>query len=48
MSLVALAHIRAVERAADGRYLVRFKDCDAALPVSRRHSADALRQIRGG
>lgn len=47
-SLVALRHIRAVERGSDGRYLVRFKECDDALPVSRRHATEALRQIRGG
>jgi two-component system response regulator AlgR len=47
-SLVALRHIRAVERDADGRYVVRLKECDAALPVSRRHASEALRQIRSG
>jgi two-component system response regulator AlgR len=47
-SLVALAHVRAVERDAEGRYVVRFKDCDDALPVSRRNAPDALRQIRLG
>lgn len=47
-SLVALAHVRAVERDAEGRHVVRFKDCDDALPVSRRHAPDALRQIRLG
>lgn len=46
-SLVALHHIRAVERDSEGRYVVRFKECDAALPVSRRHASEALRQIRG-
>ena len=47
-SLVALRHIRSVERDADGRYVVRFKDCATELPVSRRHAGEALRQIRGG
>jgi two-component system response regulator AlgR len=47
-SLVALAHVRAVERTPDGHYVVRFKNCDEALPVSRRHAAQVLRQIRGG
>jgi len=47
-SLVALRHIRTVERGTDGRYVVRFKECDAALPVSRRHASEALRQIRSG
>jgi two-component system response regulator AlgR len=48
IQFVALRHIRAVERGIDGRYLVRFKECDDALPVSRRHATEALRQIRGG
>jgi two-component system response regulator AlgR len=47
-SLVALAHVRAVERDVEGHYVVRFKDCEDALPVSRRHAPDALRQIRLG
>jgi len=47
-SLVALRHVQAVERAPEGQYVVRFKGCDDALPVSRRHAAEALRQIRGG
>jgi two-component system response regulator AlgR len=47
-SLIALAHVRAVERTGDGHYIVRFNGCDDALPVSRRHAAHLLRQIRGG
>jgi two-component system response regulator AlgR len=47
-SLVALRHVQALERCTDGRYLVRFKDCAETLPVSRRHAAEALRQIRSG
>lgn len=47
-SLAALRHIGSVERGADGRYQVRFKECDDTLPVSRRHATEALRQIRGG
>ena len=47
-SLVALRHVRTVERAAEGGYVVRFKGCDDVLPMSRRHSSEALRQIRGG
>ena len=47
-SLVALRHVRAVERGADGQYAVRLADCDVLLPVSRRHASAALRQIRGG
>jgi two-component system response regulator AlgR len=47
-SLVALRHVTAVERDAEGRYLVRLAGCDEPLPVSRRHAAQALRQLRGG
>jgi two-component system response regulator AlgR len=47
-SLVALRHVRAVERGADGQYAVRIADCDVLLPVSRRHATSALRMIRGG
>ena len=47
-SLVALRHVAAVERDAEGRYLVRLAGCDEPLPVSRRHAAQALRQLRGG
>jgi two-component system, LytTR family, response regulator AlgR len=46
-SLVAVRHVSAVERNADGHYLVRFTDCVETLPVSRRHAAQALRQLRG-
>jgi two-component system response regulator AlgR len=47
-SLVAVRHVSAVERGADGHYLVRFKDSGETLPVSRRHAAETLRQIKGG
>ena len=47
-SLVAVRHVRTVERSPEGAYLVRFKECDEALPVSRRHAAETLRQIKGG
>jgi two-component system response regulator AlgR len=47
-SLVAVRHVRAVERCAEGHYVVRFKDCEDALSVSRRHGAEVLRQLRGG
>jgi two-component system response regulator AlgR len=46
-SLVAVRHVSAVERSTDGHYLVRFKDCPETLPVSRRHAAQTLRQLRG-
>jgi two-component system response regulator AlgR len=47
-SLVAVRHVGAVERSGEGQYLVRLKGCDEALPVSRRHAAPSLRQLRGG
>jgi two-component system response regulator AlgR len=46
-SLVAARHVSAVERSPDGQHLVRIAGCDDALPVSRRHAAQALRQLRG-
>jgi two-component system response regulator AlgR len=47
-SLVAARYVEAVERGAEGQYLVRLKECGDLLPVSRRHAAQALRQLRGG
>lgn len=47
-SLVARRHVSSVERTADGALIVRVKDCDDVLQVSRRHAAEALRQIRAG
>ena len=46
-SLVAVRHVGAVERTADGQYLVRIAGSDETLAVSRRHAARALRQLRG-
>jgi two-component system response regulator AlgR len=47
-ALVAVRAVGAVERDAEGRHIVRLRDCDETLPVSRRHAAAALRLIRGG
>jgi two-component system response regulator AlgR len=47
-SLVARQHVRAIEKAPEGHFMVLLKDCYEALPVSRRHQAEALRQIRTG
>jgi two-component system response regulator AlgR len=47
-SLVALRHISSIERNEEGQLFVRVEGCTEPLPVSRRHSATALRQIRGG
>ncbi len=46
-ALIALQHVQAVERDADGHLVVRFKGCEDAAPMSRRHAPAALRQIRG-
>jgi len=47
-ALVAIRSVSALERDADGHYLVRLRDCEETLPVSRRHAAQTLRLIRGG
>jgi two-component system response regulator AlgR len=47
-SLVARRYVQAVERGPEGHLLVRLKDCEETLQVSRRHAAEALRQIRTG
>jgi len=47
-SLVALRHVGAVDRGDDGHYVVRLKECGETLPVSRRHAAETLRQLKGG
>jgi two-component system, LytTR family, response regulator AlgR len=46
-SLVAVRHVTAVERNADGQYAVRVAGCEEPLPVSRRHAGPALRMLRG-
>ncbi len=47
-SLVAVRHVGAVERSAEGQYCVRIKESEETLPVSRRHASDVLRQLKGG
>lgn len=47
-SLVARHCVAAVERNAEGQLMVRLKECEELLPVSRRQAAEALRQIRAG
>jgi two-component system response regulator AlgR len=47
-ALVALRWVGAIERDAEGHYQVRLRECDETLPVSRRHAAATLRQIRSG
>ncbi|HYM34648.1 MAG TPA: LytTR family DNA-binding domain-containing protein [Steroidobacteraceae bacterium] len=46
-ALVAEKHIAAVERNDQGQYVVRVRDCDVALQVSRRHATELLRRVRG-
>ena len=46
-SLVAARHVAAVERTPEGQYVVRLAHDDEILPVSRRHAATALRQLKG-
>jgi two-component system response regulator AlgR len=46
-SLVALRHIEAVERVADGGYAVRLRGSADSLTVSRRLGGELLRRIRG-
>jgi two-component system response regulator AlgR len=45
-ALVALRHIEAVERVADGGYAVRLRGISDLLTVSRRLGGDLLRRIR--
>ncbi|MDH3647040.1 MAG: LytTR family DNA-binding domain-containing protein [Gammaproteobacteria bacterium] len=46
-ALVSVAHLRAVERDADGKQFAVFRDCDARLVVSRRHAPALKRRLRG-
>jgi two-component system response regulator AlgR len=45
-SLVAMAHIRGIERDSDGRQAVRLSG-GAILPVSRRLASEVARRLRG-
>jgi len=47
-ALVALRHIEAVERAADGGYAVRLRGTAEPLTVSRRLGGELVRRIRSG
>jgi two-component system response regulator AlgR len=47
-TLVARRYVSRVERNAEGQLLVHLQNCSDALQVSRRHAAEALRQIRAG
>jgi two-component system response regulator AlgR len=46
-ALIAEKHIASIERNDDGQYLVRIRDCDEALQVSRRHATELLRRVKG-
>ena len=45
-ALVALRHVKSVERDQEGRLSVVLDGCDDSLPVSRRHTAELRRRIR--
>lgn len=47
-SLVAARYVSAAERSAEGPYVLRIKECNEVLPVSRRHATEALRHLKGG
>ena len=47
-SLVARQYVNTIERTSEGQLVVRFKQCDDVLQMSRRNAAEALRQIRAG
>ena len=46
--LVNSAHVEALERDADGRHLIRLRQRDEALPVSRRQVGELKRFLRAG
>jgi two-component system, LytTR family, response regulator AlgR len=46
-ALVGEKYIAAIERNDEGQYTVRMRECEAALQVSRRHSTDLLRRVKG-
>ncbi|MGH8496060.1 MAG: LytR/AlgR family response regulator transcription factor [Gammaproteobacteria bacterium] len=45
-ALVAVAHLEAIEKTAEGAYVARIKGCDAQLAVSRRLAGDLRRRLR--
>jgi len=47
-SLVARRYVHSVERSAEGHLFLRLTEGEDTLQVSRRHAAEALRQIRTG
>lgn len=47
-ALVAVAHIRSLERDGTGKQFAVFRDCDVRLPVSRRHAPALKRRLRSG
>lgn len=46
--LVNSAHIEALDRDTDGKYLIRLRDRKESLPVSRRQVGELKRYLRGG
>jgi two-component system response regulator AlgR len=47
-ALVALAHLRAIEKQKDGSYRAHVRDSDKTLAISRRHVAGLRKLIRAG
>lgn len=47
-TLVAVGHMRSLERDSSGKQFAVFRECDARLPVSRRHASALKRRLRGG
>lgn len=47
-SLVALEHLEALDKDADGKPMVRFRRTGHTLPVSRRHVGEVRQRLKGG
>lgn len=47
-SLVALEHLEALDKDADGKPVVRFRRTEHTLPVSRRHVGEIRQRLKGG
>ena len=47
-ALAAVAHLRTLERQADGHHFAVFRECDERLAVSRRHAPAVRRRLPGG
>lgn len=45
-ALVALQHIKGLERGAEGRHYLLLKHCDTSLLISRRHLAEVRKMLK--